>query len=195
MKSWLNHWQSWQYLEKAKLKIWRRLSYCGCFGGWANGREWKSRQMRGSSFLMLLFLLMCHINRRTSGAKFPLRNAQCSVYSWPHNHTLPEAWDESSRDGLFVFCMSIDSYAKVHHLALQFEDLEARGLIWFNVLCLWCYTSPAITTIGSDGLPWPDLTLLHVQHASLECIYLNCQLCWFLFFDRSSQATFGFTTS
>lgn len=35
------------------------------------------------------------------------------------------------------------------------------------------YTSPAITTTASDGLAWPDLTLLHIQDASLEGIYSN----------------------
>lgn len=36
--------------------------------------------------------------------------------------------------------------------------MAVRGTIWSNVLCLWHYTSPAITTIGSrawPGLIWP----------------------------------------
>lgn len=80
--------------------------------------------------------------------------------------------------------------------------LKGMGCVWglsYLVNCsspmIWCFSSNTLHWMTAwPGLIWPCL----IQNMPVRriCIYRNCwTCCWFLIFDVSSQATFGFTTS
>ena len=111
---------------------------------------------------------MCQINRGTSCTKFLSRNAQFSVFLATHSYV---AWSLRLviRRWFIYFCASIDikTMPKCTIWLQNMGTWRQGGPIWSNVLCLWHYTCPAVTITGNNGLAWPDLTLLHVQRASL----------------------------
>lgn len=121
---------------------------------------------------------------------------QCVLKAVSFTHCLQFEISHPGVVNLFwCFWRKPEDYAKVHYLPLGYGVWGQSYLVNCSLPVTLCFSSNNLHLMMAwPGLIWP--CFMQNMQVRMIFIYPNCwTCCWFSIFDRSSQATFGFTTS